>query len=217
MSGAISVHMDDGTEFTVGPGTAYDIPSGHDGWVIGDEPWVTIIFAGVRGFGEVAEDERILVSILFTDIVGSTERATRMGDMAWKELLSHHDQLARDVMAEFRARLIKDTGDGFMALFDGAGRAVQCAATLSRVAESVGLEIRAGVHTGEVQLLETEVRGVAVHQAARIAALAGAGEVLVSSTTRELLGSSQSMAFEPRGPHELKGIDGQKELWALVS
>jgi class 3 adenylate cyclase len=217
LSGSLLTRMDDGSEFVLGPDDAYDIPPGHDGWVIGDEPWVTLDFAGVRDFGRQSEDERVLVSILFTDIVGSTQRAGSMGDLAWKQLLSSHDQEARNVLAEHRARLVQGTGDGYLALFDSAGRAVACAKSLGLVARGLGLEIRAGIHTGEVQLLENEVRGIAVHRAARTMAVADGNEVLVSATTRDLLAASREMAFESRGVHDLKGIEGEHELWAVTS
>jgi class 3 adenylate cyclase len=216
MSGTLGVRMDDGTEYVIPSGTAYDVPSGHDGWVIGDEEWITVDFMGMRAYGQPSEDEQVLVSILFTDIVGSTAIASRMGDVAWKQLLARHDQEARVVLERYKAKQFESTGDGFMAIFDGAGRAVNCAAALGRVAESVGLQIRAGVHTGEVQLLDKEVRGVAVHEAARVMALAGANDVFVSATTHALLGASSSLQFESRGSHDLKGIDGPRDIWALL-
>lgn len=216
LSGSLGVRMDDGREYVIEPGGAYDIPSGHDGWVIGDEEWITIDFMGMHTYAQPATDERVLMSILFTDIVGSTAIASRMGDVEWKQLLARHDHEARLVLERYKAKHFNSTGDGFMALFDGAGRAVNCAAALVEVAESVGLQIRAGVHTGEVQLLDADVRGVAVHEAARVMALADASEVLVSSSTHGLLSASPTLRFESRGSHELKGIDGPREIWAMT-
>ena len=216
LSGTLGVRMDDGTEYVIPPGSAYDIPSGHDGWVIGDDDWVTVDYMGMRTYAQASEDERTLVTIVFTDIVGSTAIASRMGDIEWKQLLARHDQEARLVMERFKAKQFESTGDGFIAIFDGAGRAVSCAAALGQVAASVGLQIRAGVHTGEVQLLDKEVRGVAVHEAARVMALAGPGEVLLSATTHARLSTSDSFRFESRGSHELKGIVGPREIWGLV-
>ncbi len=173
LSGTLGIRMDDGTEYEFHAGSAYDIPPGHDGWVKGDEPWVTIDFFGMASFGEASEDERVLLSILFTDIVGSTAVATRLGDVAWRQLLGRYHEESKTVLERFRVKLSKDTGDGVLALFDSAARAVSCAVALGAAALTHGLELRAGVHTGDVQLSENDVRGVAVHEAARVMALAG--------------------------------------------
>lgn len=216
LSGLLGVRMDDGTEYTIHPGSAYDIPPGHDGWVIGQETWITIDFFGMANFGEASDDERVLLSILFTDIVGSTAMASRMGDLAWRQLLARYEQESRLVLDRHRAKQAKDTGDGVMALFDSAARAVNCAVALGAVARTHGLQLRAGVHTGDVQLTDRDVRGVSVHEAARVMALAGPGEVYVSAATRALLAASDTLHFESCGSHELKGIDGPREIWSLV-
>jgi class 3 adenylate cyclase len=155
-----------------------------------------------------------LATIMITDIVGSTEVAERLGAAAWRDLLGSHNEALHQELDRFRGREVKATGDGVLALFDGAERAVQCAASIAARVSRLGIEVRVGVHTGEVELLPGDVRGLAVHTAARIGALAGPGEVLVSATTRELLDGS-SLAFVDRGTHELKGLTGPRALFAL--
>jgi len=216
VSGRLGLRMDDGTTFEIGPNTVFDIPAGHDGWVIGDEPWETYDVAGMRAFARGAEpDDRILASILFSDVVDSTATAERMGDKRWREVISTLNERSGFEIDRQRGRLIKTTGDGVIALFDGTERAVRCAATLIDEARDLGLGLRAGVHTGEVELLHGDVRGLAVHMASRILALAGDGEVCVSGSTVELLAGS-SLTFEDRGEHELKGISGRRRLFALT-
>jgi len=216
VSGRLGLRMDDGTTFEIGPNTVFDIPAGHDGWVIGDEPWETYDVAGMRAFARGAEpDDRILASILFSDVVDSTATAERMGDKRWREVISTLNERSGFEIDRQRGRLIKTTGDGVIALFDGTERAVRCAATLIEEARDLGLGLRAGVHTGEVELLHGDVRGLAVHMASRILALAGDGEVCVSGSTVELLAGS-SLTFEDRGEHELKGISGRRRLFALT-
>jgi class 3 adenylate cyclase len=163
-----------------------------------------------------ATGDRVLETILFTDIVGSTSRLQAIGDAAWRELLAEHNDRMRLELDRFRGRDVDTTGDGFLALFDGAARAVQCAEAMARSVKEIGLSIRAGVHTGEVEHVPGGVRGVAVHTAARIMALAEADQVLVSSTTHELVAGSD-LAFESKGRHALKGIPGEREVFALVS
>ena len=215
--GLLHVVLEDGTSLEIGAGEAFEIPPGHDAWVIGDEPWITVDFAGMRSFARpvMGTGERILSTILFTDIVDSTALAVRLGDGAWRELLSHHNELGRYELDRFRGREIDTTGDGFLALFDSSERAVRAAAGICVAARSLGIEIRAGVHTGEVELVPGNVRGVAVHLAARVMALAGSSEVLISGTTHDLLAGS-SLIFEDRGLHELKGITGARQIFALA-
>ena len=215
--GLLHVVLEDGTSLEIGAEEAFEIPPGHDAWVIGDEPWITVDFAGMRSFARpsVGTGERILSTILFTDIVDSTAMAVRLGDAKWRELLSHHNELGRYELDRFRGREIDTTGDGFLALFDGAERAVRAAAGICRAAGDLGIQIRAGVHTGEVELVPGNVRGVAVHMAARVMALAGPSEVLVSGTTHDLLAGSD-LFFEDRGLHELKGITGARQVYALA-
>ena len=208
--------MDDGTELDVVAGDAYKIPPGHDAWVIGDAAWDTVEFASARSFGvgPDEDDERTLATILFTDIVDSTATLGRLGDTTWQRVLLEHNDRLRSELDRFRGREVVTTGDGFLALFDSAGRAVRCAAAMTEAVRPLGIEIRAGLHTGEITLVGGNARGVAVHAAARIAGLAAPSEVFVSGTTRDLLDGS-GLRFGDRGLHELKGLDGQRPVYAL--
>jgi class 3 adenylate cyclase len=156
---------------------------------------------------------RLLATVLFTDIVGSTERAQAVGDQGWRELLDLHDETARRLVEGQGGRLIKSTGDGVLAVFDGPGRAIRCALALRAMLQDSGIEIRAGLHTGEVDLRGDDVGGIAVHIGARIMAAAGPGEVLVSRTVRDLVAGSD-IALEDRGPHPLRGMSEQWQLFA---
>jgi class 3 adenylate cyclase len=217
ISGHLHVLTDDGTELEIGPGDAYEIPPGHDGWVVGDEAWDSVEFTSGRAFA-VERDEignATLATILFTDIVDSTATLSRLGDRAWQRLVIAHNDRLRAALDRFRGREIETTGDGILALFDGAARAVRCSAAMTLAVRDLGVEIRAGLHTGEVELVGGNARGIAVHAAARISALAGRSEVLVSATTRELADGS-GLRFESRGRHVLRGLEGERELFALV-
>ena len=167
----------------------------------------------LTGMRSVPESDRVLATILFTDIVGSTERAVALGDRAWRNLLETHHQIARRELERYRGREIQFLGDGLLALFDGPARAIRCAHALADAVRTLGLEIRAGLHTGEVELAGMEVRGVAVHIGSRIAAEAGAGEVVVSSTVKELVAGS-GIRFTDRGFRVLKGVP---EEWRLFT
>jgi class 3 adenylate cyclase len=215
-TGVLVVEMDDGTTLRLEPGDVFEIPPGHDSEVVSDEPWVAIDFAGVRTFARPAEErgERILASILFTDIVDSTATAERIGDAAWKSLVARHNEVILGELDRYRGRMVKTTGDGILALFDGAERAVRCAAAICLAARAMGLAIRAGIHTGEVELVAGDVRGVAVHVAARILSLAGPSQVVVSATTQDLLAGS-GLEFEDGGMHELKGLTGMRQVFRL--
>jgi len=158
--------------------------------------------------------ERVLATFLFTDIVGSTEKAAELGDRSWRELLCAHDRAVRAELERFRGREVDTAGDGFFATFDGPARAVWCAAAIRDGVQTLGLDVRAGVHTGECELDGEKVRGIAVHTGARVAALAGPGEVLVSSTVKDLVAGS-GIEFEDRGAHELKGVPGEWRLFAV--
>ena len=209
--------MDDGTELDIVTGDAYEIPPGHDAWVVGEATWDTVEFTSARNFGirPDAEDERTLATILFTDIVDSTVTLGRLGDTAWQRVLLDHNARLRSELDRFRGREVITTGDGFLAVFDGAARAVRCAAVMTESVRPLGIEIRAGLHTGEISMAGGNARGVAVHAAARIAALAGPGEVLVSGTTHDLLDGS-GLAFVDLGPHDLKGLDGARPIFSLI-
>jgi class 3 adenylate cyclase len=213
LSGSARIRMDDGTEMDMLPGDVFDIPPGHDQWVTSDEPAVSIIWGGWRGFGKQPAGDRILTTMLMTDIAGSTDRAAQMGDAAWDRLLERHNGLVRDVIERHRGQEIDTTGDGFLIVFDGAARALQAAMDVRESVGSIGLEIHAGIHTGEVELVPGNIRGLAVHETARIMALAAPGEILVSSTTKELV-SAPGVNFEDRGRHALKGVPGERQVYA---
>jgi class 3 adenylate cyclase len=215
LAGVLHVQMDDGTELEIRAGDAFEIPPSHDAWVVGDEIFDTVEFTSAAIFGVTPdEDESVLATILFTDIVDSTARLSEIGDVAWRHLVLQHNQIMRTEIDRYRGREMGTTGDGFLALFDGAARAVRCAHAMSRVVGGLDLRIRAGLHTGEVAITGGQARGLAVHAAARVAALAGPDEVLVSSTTRDLLDGS-GLTFVSRGEHELKGLAGARTIYAL--
>jgi pimeloyl-ACP methyl ester carboxylesterase len=159
--------------------------------------------------------ERVLATVLFTDIVDSTARAAALGDRAWREVLDRHDTISRGTVADFDGRLVKGTGDGMLATFDAPARGLRCANTLRSALSDAGIAIRAGVHTGEVELRGDDVSGIGVHIAARVAALAGSGELLVSRTVKDLVAGSD-YAFASRGLHSLKGVPEQWELLAVA-
>jgi class 3 adenylate cyclase len=160
------------------------------------------------------EVDRVLATVLFTDIVGSTERAAAVGDHRWNELLAAHHKVVRSELQRFRGREINTAGDGFVATFDGPGRAIRCACAIREAVNTLGLQVRAGLHTGEVEVIEDDLRGLAVHIGARIGAAAGPSEVLVSRTVADLVAGS-GIAFEDRGEHELKGVPWVWRLFAV--
>jgi class 3 adenylate cyclase len=155
----------------------------------------------------------VLVTVLFTDIVGSTDIAAALGDEAWRRTLDRHDEIVRRYLERYQGREVKATGDGFLAVFDGPARAVRCAQAVAEAVVALELEVRAGVHTGEVETRGEDIGGVAVHVCARIAAAAGPGEVLTSRTVKDLVAGS-GITFSSRGTHELKGVPGEWELYA---
>jgi class 3 adenylate cyclase len=169
----------------------------------------------ITGMRRGPEPDRILATVMFTDIVGSTERAAALGDRQWGELLQSYYGLVRRELDRFRGKEIDTAGDGFFAFFDGPARAVRCATAISRDTKSLGISIRAGLHTGEVELIGEKVGGIAVHIGARVAAYAAADEVLVSSTVRDLVTGS-GLRFESRGVHVLKGVPGDWSLLAVA-
>ena len=215
ISGASRFRMDDGTEFDVRAGDVFDIPPGHDTWVLGDEPAVSFIWGGWRGWGKPPVGERILTTILMTDIAGSTDRAVALGDSAWDRLLDRHHTAVREVLQRYRGTEIDTAGDGFLTMFDGAARTVQAAIDMRAAVQAIGLEIRAGIHTAEVEVVPGGIRGLAVHETARIMALGAGGEILVSSTTRELSAGS-GVSYQDRGIHQLKGITSPRQIFAVV-
>jgi pimeloyl-ACP methyl ester carboxylesterase/class 3 adenylate cyclase len=167
-----------------------------------------------RGEWDVVESERVLATVLFTDIVGSTAKLAELGDRRWKELLREHHAVVRQQLVRFSGREIDTSGDGFFASFDGPARAIRCACAITRSVREVGLDIRSGLHTGECELLDGKVGGIAVHTGARVATHASAGEVLVSSTVKDLVAGS-GIEFRERGVAELKGVPGKWRLYSV--
>src|SRR5215207_986650 len=161
------------------------------------------------------EADRVLATVLFTDIVGSTKRATELGDRSWNTLLAQHDAIIRRELTRFRGQELKTLGDGFLATFDGPSRAVRCASALVNAVRPLGIEVRSGLHTGEIELSGSDAKGIAVHVAARIAGLAHGGEVLASQTVRDLVAGS-NLHFIDRGPHSLKGLSEEVRLFAVA-
>jgi class 3 adenylate cyclase len=159
--------------------------------------------------------DRVLATVLFTDIVGSTHRAVEMGDSAWLELLERHHATVRAMIGRYRGREVSTAGDGFFATFDGPARAIRCAQAISEAVRPLGIEIRAGLHTGEIEMFDDDVRGLAVHIGARVAAVATASEVLVSQTVKDLVAGSD-LTFEDAGEHELKGVPDRWRLYRVV-
>jgi class 3 adenylate cyclase len=169
----------------------------------------------VTGVRPAPPPERVLATVLYTDIVGSTVKATRMGDRSWRDLLDRHDRVVRDALAAGSGREVNTTGDGFIVTFDGPARAIRCAEAIRRGVESLGLEVRAGLHAGEVEWRGQEVGGIAMHIGARVGALANGGEILVSRTVRDLVAGS-GIRFTDRGTHTLKGVEDEWQLYAVA-
>jgi class 3 adenylate cyclase/DNA-binding CsgD family transcriptional regulator len=167
----------------------------------------------LTGRPAAAPPERMLATVVVTDIVRSTERAAELGDRRWRELLAQHDRLVERELTRHRGRLVKSTGDGVLATFDGPGRAVRSALAIRDGARAIGLELRAGVHTGECEVLANDVAGIAVHLTARVEAVARPGEVITTSTVKDLVVGS-GLEFEDRGPHHLEGVPGEWILYA---
>jgi class 3 adenylate cyclase len=172
--------------------------------------------AFLTGVRPTPRAERLLASVLFTDVVDSTRRAVQQGDASWQDLLGRHNDLVRDQLREWGGRELNTTGDGFVASFDSPTRAIHCASTITRRGPELGIEIRAGIHTGECERTGDDIAGIAVHLAARVSSLARAGEVLVSHTVKDLtIGSG--IEFDDRGQHELKGVPGSWQLFGVVA
>ena len=185
------------------------------GWLNQQDAYLSAIEEHVTGRLGPVEPDRVLATVLFTDIVGSTERAAELGDRRWRELLDRHDELAGRAVTQFGGRLVKSTGDGILATFDGPARAVRAAASLGEQLKIAGLRIRSGLHAGEVELRGTDVGGMAIHIAARVMSLAQPGEILVSAMVKGLVAGS-GLAFEDRGTHTLKGVPDEWSLHAVA-
>jgi class 3 adenylate cyclase len=216
LSGRFAVRMDDGEEMSFEPGDVMDVPPGHDAWVIGAEPAVLVDFAGgIDALGLPREHERMVTTLLMTDIVDSTRAADRLGDAAWKQVLADHNRLVRTQLLRFGGSEINTTGDGFVATFRSAVAALKCAAAILHALRDTELEARIGVHTGEVEPMGDNIGGIAVHTAARVMALAGQSEVLVSAITATLAEGS-GLDFERVGARDVKGLDRPIEVFRLV-
>jgi class 3 adenylate cyclase len=177
-------------------------------------PFIDAVERMVTGGHTARRTNRMLATVMFTDIVGSTERASRMGDHAWRDLLDRYEQLLSEHVTSAGGRVVKMIGDGSLSMFDGPARAIGCASEFVEAAAALTLDVRAGLHSGECELLDEDVAGIAVHIGARVSALARGGEILVSRTVRDLVVGS-GLRFEPRGVHELKGVPESWELFAV--
>lgn len=188
----------------------------HTPWVGDADAVLSEIEEFLTGARHAAEPDRVLATVLFTDIVGNTERAAELGDHRWRELLEAYYSLARRQLERFRGRELDTAGDGLYAAFDGPARAIRCAAAIRDGVRSIGLDVRAGVHTGECEVIGEKMGGIAVHIGARVAAMTGPGEVLVTSTVKDL-GAGSGIRFEDRGTHALKGVPGDWHLYAVTA
>jgi pimeloyl-ACP methyl ester carboxylesterase len=198
-----------GARFVELPGDDHWISAGNPDEIAGE---IESFLTGTRPAEEL---DRVLATVLFTDIVDSTKRAVELGDRRWRQLLNTHDAAVRRELERFRGREVDTAGDGFFATFDGPARAVRCAISIGDAVRELGLDLRAGIHTGECELDGPKVRGIAVHTGARVASLAAPGEVLVSRTVKDLVAGS-GLDFVDRGVHELKGVPGEWRLYAAV-
>jgi class 3 adenylate cyclase len=214
LSGRWMVEDRDGFQLEVKPGDIFDTPPGHDAWVLGEEPCVTIDFQGIADWAVRGPSLGTVMTVLFTDIVDSTGTIARIGDAAWRALKTQYDEKISAVLVDHGGLLVDTSGDGVFARFGSAVAALRAGKAIVAAAERIGLPTRVGVHTGEVELKGSAVTGMAVHVGARVMALAGPGEVLITSTTRDLTIDS-GFNFEDRGAHELKGVTGARAIYAL--
>jgi class 3 adenylate cyclase len=217
VSGHWGADLRDGTRLEWGPDDVFDCPPDHDGFTVGDEPCVMIEWAGVRTFvGTRAPlDERVLATILFTDLVDSTRTAVRMGDVGWRDRLAEHYRVADEQIERFGGRRLETTGDGLVAMFDAPARAIACAAAIRDVSRSQALSVRAAVHVGEIALDGDGAHGIALHETARIMDLSRANEILVSELVRGLA-SPAGLRFEDAGVRELRGLPGEHRLYRFL-
>lgn len=192
-----------------------ELPGEDHLWFFGDQDaLLDEIEQFLTGSRQAREPDRVLATVMFTDIVESTKRAAELGDQRWRELLAGHEALVRAQLERFRGREVQMLGDGVLATFDGPARAIRCAQTICDEVRSLGIEVRAGLHTGECEMRNGDIAGIAVHTGARVSAKASAGEVLVSSTVKDLVAGS-GIEFEDRGVHSLKGVPGEWRLFAV--
>ena len=216
ISGRGHVEMSDGIGMDIGPGEVYEIPPGHDAWVVGDEPFVSVDFEALRALvmADPAQTRHALATVLMTDIVDSTAQAVALGPAAWQDVIARHNRIAERIIDRNDGRLVKTTGDGVIGLFDSAERAARAALAIGPAMSDLGIDVRAAVQTGEVEVMAGDVRGVVVHATARMMGLAGANQVVVSATVRDLLDGT-GLAFEDFGEHELKGLPGARRLFVI--
>jgi class 3 adenylate cyclase len=197
------------------PGARYaELPRADHLWWIDGDDILEEIESFLTGATAAYEPDRVLATVMFTDIVDSTTRAAELGDRRWRDLVEEHDRLVRARLERYRGQEVKTLGDGFLATFDGPGRAIRCAADLRDGVRRLGLELRAGLHTGECEVAGDDIHGIAVNIGARVGASAGPGEVLVSQTVKDLVAGS-GLAFEDRGEHQLKGVPGSWRLYSV--
>ena len=198
------------------PGAKYVELSGEDHfpWTGAADDVLEEVEEFLTGARHAPELDRILATVMFTDIVGSTERAVKLGDQQWRDLLEQHHSIVRSELNRFRGREVDTAGDGFFATFDGPARAIRCACAIQEAVAKIGLTIRAGLHTGECEMMDDKISGIAVHIGARVMGKTGPGEVLVSSTVKDLVAGS-GLRFKDRGVHELKGVPGEWHLFAV--
>jgi class 3 adenylate cyclase len=218
-SGDRDVNVDEGRYLAERiPGARFvELPGDDHVMVVGEtEPMLDEIEVFLTGVRRGPEPDRVLATVLFTDIVGSTEKAASIGDHAWSQLVGRHHAAVRTELDRYRGREVDTAGDGFLATFDGPARAVRCAMATAGAVQTLGLQIRAGVHTGEVEMTGDDVRGLAVHIGARVAALARPSEVLVSNTVKDLTAGS-GLVFEDAGERELKGVPDRWHLYRVVN
>ena len=213
LSGRQVILLDDGTEYQIGSGDLFHVRPGHDSWTIGDEDCVVLEWSGQRQWTG-SGGHRVLTTLLFTDIVDSTGTAAQLGDAAWHDMLAIHFHASADTIAGFGGRQVTTTGDGVLAVFDATVNGVRCAVELQSVAARQGIALRAGVHVGEVERSGENILGISVHEAARIMAEAGPGEVLVSETVA-LLCRGGDLTFEEAGDHKLKGVPDRLHLYRV--
>jgi class 3 adenylate cyclase len=215
LAGRVGVRLDDGEEAAFEAGDSFEIPPGHDTWVIGDEPVDMLDISGnVAEFGLPAVTSRAVATLLMTDIVGSTATLARVGDQAWRQMLAGHDRVVRSELQRHTGREIATTGDGFLAEFASAAAALDCGLRIRDAVRGVGVEARLGVHTGEIERAGEDVRGLTVHATARVMSTAGPSEVLTTTITM-LLSAGGSFRFESRGEHALKGLPAAIELFEV--
>ena len=217
VQGKLRIAMADGTEMDISADDVFEVPPGHDAWVVGDEPFIAVDSRGRRNFGVAPDDDpdrRVLGTIMFTDIVGSTSLAARLGDAAWHGLMAEFNETCRATLDRNRGREVQTTGDGLLAVFARPDRAARAGLAIVRNANALDMQVRVGIHTGEYEPVGDEMRGLAVHIAARVMAVAGADRVIASASTAALLDPA-AYSLERLGRHELKGVPGSMELFGV--